>query len=372
MVLCDNCGFEIGIRRFIRRLVLGGLFALPCPSCRVVLRAGNTTETLFLLITLGGGIIGGVLAIYAHERLGWTNADVLKFAIAAAVGGGSICGFVIWQLGDYTSRPRGEDEDFVEADRATRLRVLGLVIAPILLLLLARVAFKNAADQLLIMLPAWAAAWFGASICLLWVGIRVKRSGRWPPPGMRMAARTRIRRGKYAMWSRIVLVSAAGFATVAALAGLFAWHVTSQFVAEEAWLTRNHALVKVLTANYQPVSRVDAIPAGVRAALFGLMKDDPRLANPDERFNSTDVVDRRFPMRRLIVAGGLPTSWLVCYEHGGRGYVRHLVIFGVQDDRVESQFSGSVGAKVTSLRELRKAIREGHVSDNTRDASGHY
>ena len=79
-----------------------------------------------------------------------------KFAIAAAVGGGSICGFVIWQLGDYTSRPRGEDEDFVEADRATRLRVLGLVIAPILLLLLARVAFKNAADQLLIMLPAWA------------------------------------------------------------------------------------------------------------------------------------------------------------------------------------------------------------------------
>ena len=126
-----------------------------------------------------------------------------------------------------------------------------------------------------------------------------------------MAARTRIRRGKYAMWSRIVLVSAAGFATVAALAGLFAWHVTSQFVAEEAWLTRNHALVEVLTANYQPVSR-------------------------------------------------------------GRGYVRHLVIFGVQDDRVESQFSGSVGAKVTSLRELRKAIREGHVSDNTRDASGHY
>src|SRR5439155_363964 len=211
--------------------------------------------------------------------LGWTNADVLKFAIAAAVGGGSICGFVIWQLGDYTSRPRGEDEDFVEADRATRLRVLGLVIAPILLLLLARVAFKNAADQLLIMLPAWAAAWFGASICLLWVGIRVKRSGRWPPPGMRMAARTRIRRGKYAMWSRIVRVSA---------------------------------------------------------------------------------------------AGGLPTSWLVCYEHGGRGYVRHLVIFGVRDDRVELQFSGSVGAKVTSLRELRKAIREGHVSDNTRDASGHY
>src|SRR5439155_21612082 len=107
-------------------------------------------------------------------------------------------------------------------------------------------------------------------------------------------------------------------------------------------------------------------------SLLCLMKDDQRLRNPDKRFNSTDVVNRRLPMRRLIVAGGLPTSSLVCYEPGGRGYVRHLLIFGVRDDRVELQFSGSVGAKVTSLRELRKAIREGHVSDNTRDASGHY
>src|SRR5438445_186890 len=57
---------------------------------------------------------GGVLAICAHERLDWTNADVLKFAIAATVGVGSICGFVIWQLGDNTRRPRGEDEDLSE------------------------------------------------------------------------------------------------------------------------------------------------------------------------------------------------------------------------------------------------------------------
>ena len=71
-------------------------------------------ETLFWLITLGGAINGGVLAICAHERLNWTNADVLKFAIAATVGVGSICGFVIWQLGDYTRRPRGEDEDLSE------------------------------------------------------------------------------------------------------------------------------------------------------------------------------------------------------------------------------------------------------------------
>ena len=77
------------------------------------MRARNTTETLFWLITLGGGMIGRVLGIHAHERLSWTNADVLKFAIAATVGVGSICGFVIWQLGDYTSQPHVEDEDFV-------------------------------------------------------------------------------------------------------------------------------------------------------------------------------------------------------------------------------------------------------------------
>lgn len=142
--------------------------------------------------------------------------------------------------------------------------------------------------------------------------------------------------------------------------------------AHEPWLTRNPALAELTTADYQPVSRVNDIPAGVRAALFSLMKHDPRLADPGEPFNSTDVVDRRLPMRRLIIAGGLPTSWVVCYEHGGRGYVRRLVIFAVQGAKVELRFSGSVAARVTSLRDLRKAVRDGHVTDNTHDASGYY
>lgn len=277
------------------------------------------------------------------------------------------------------------EEEFVEGDRATRFRVLGLLAVVILLILLERVtspdgalrvadpvrALKTSVDRLLIVVLAAAAVLFGISIYLLRMAIKVKRSGRWPPPGMRTAFRTKVRRGKYAVWIWIVLFVGAGVSMIQALVGIYAWHLSSQ-LAHEPWRTRNPALAQLTTADYQPVSRVDDIPAGVRAALFGLMKHDPRLANPGERFNSTDVVDRRFPMRRLIVAAGLPTSWFVCYEHGGRGYVRHLVIFGVQGDKVELWFSGSVAANVTSLRDLRKAVRDGHVTDNTRDANGYY
>lgn len=203
------------------------------------------------------------------------------------------------------------------------------------------------------------------------MGIKVKRSGRWPPPGVRMAVRTKVRRGKYALWSWIVLFAAAGFCTLLELSFIYVWHSASQF-AHQPWLNRNPALSELVATDYPLVSRVDDIPAGVRAALFGLMKDDSRLANPGERFNSTDVVDRRFPMRRLIVAGGSPTLWFVCYEHGGFVYVRHLVIFGVQGDKVELRFSGSIEAKVTSLRDIRKAVRDGYVTDDPRERQWDY
>jgi hypothetical protein len=277
------------------------------------------------------------------------------------------------------------EPEFVDGDRATRLKMLALVGVVILLILLDQLTFPGAAlrvtdpmqalkksvDRLLIAALTSLPFCAGISIYCLRLAIKVKRSGRWPPPGIRVPIRLQVVRGRRAKRTAILLFFLAAVMILPAAALIYAWHLSSQ-LAREPWLTRNPALTALLTADYRPVSKVDSIPAAVRAALFSLMKDDPRLANPGERFNSTDVVDRRFPMRRLIVAGGLPTSWLVCYEHGGRGYVRHLVIFAVQGDKTELRFSGLVGVEVTSLRDLRKAVRDGHVTDNTRDADGYY
>jgi hypothetical protein len=51
------------------------------------------------------------------------------------------------------------------------------------------------------------------------------------------------------------------------------------------------------------------------------------IADKGARFNATDVVDTRLPMRRLIGFSVSNTESFIWYEHGGRGYHQHLVRF---------------------------------------------
>ena len=138
------------------------------------------------------------------------------------------------------------EEEFVEGDRRTRLKGLVLLAVVTVLVLLERLtspdgtlratnpagALKTSADRLLIVALTAAAILFGVSIYLLRMGVRTKRSGRWPPPGIRMAVRTRIRRGKYATWRWIVLVAAAGVFMIQAFIGIYAWYWVSRLANE--------------------------------------------------------------------------------------------------------------------------------------------
>jgi len=127
------------------------------------------------------------------------------------------------------------EEEFVAGDRRIRLRGLVFLAIVVVLVLLERLtspdparAFKSSVDRLLIVSLTAAALLFAASIYLLRMGVRTKRSGRWPPPGMSMAVRTKIRHGKYATWSWIVLVAAAGIFMIQGLVGIYAWYWISR------------------------------------------------------------------------------------------------------------------------------------------------
>ena len=127
------------------------------------------------------------------------------------------------------------EEEFVAGDRRIRLRGLVFLAIVVVLVLLERLtspdparAFKSSVDRLLIVSLTAAALLFAASIYLLRMGVRTKRSGRWPPPGMPMAVRTKIRHGKYATWSWIVLVAAAGIFMIQGLVGIYAWYWISR------------------------------------------------------------------------------------------------------------------------------------------------
>lgn len=138
------------------------------------------------------------------------------------------------------------EPEFVEGDRATRLKMLGVTGLLLLLLLIELltfpdavsraidpvVALKRSMDHLLIMALTAAPISLWSSIYFMRLGIEVKRAGRWPPPGMRVAFRTRICRGKRATLNWILMVVLAGLLLVPAPALFWGWHVVSRLASE--------------------------------------------------------------------------------------------------------------------------------------------
>jgi hypothetical protein len=144
------------------------------------------------------------------------------------------------------------EEEFVEGDRATKGKVLGFLgvcalligvwifgAEPLFDFLTAPSAttspvqsLKRTTDVLLMITLVVAAVSWGLSISFLRVGIRVKRSGRWPPPGMRVAVRTNIRRGNYAVFTWLALFTLAVVCMVKPVFNLYAWYRISQLSSE--------------------------------------------------------------------------------------------------------------------------------------------
>ena len=265
--------------------------------------------------------------------------------------------------------------EIVEADRATRLKLVAFVGVLALLILFERLtapdptrpgtdpqqAFKQMTDRLLLVTlvaAPFALAW---SVYFVRLAIKIRRSGRWPPPGVRVAVRTQIRRGRRATEMWIAMLVLAGISLVVSLVVLFAWYVASHLVSESAAGSARGKFP--LTEKYVLATTVEQIPPAVMADLSARMKHDPRLANPGERFNRTDVVDPRYPMRRLVLAGLGARSWFVSYEHGGRGYHRHLVVYAQRDGRPTVAYAGTFGSDAATLEELRQLVRNGQITE---------
>ncbi len=109
------------------------------------------------------------------------------------------------------------EAEFVKGDRATRFKLLAFAAVVFLLIVLERLtspngalratdptqAFKKSLDRLLIVALTAVPLFGGVSIYLVWLGIKVKRSGQYPPPGMQVPVRTKVRRGRRA-WQRFL------------------------------------------------------------------------------------------------------------------------------------------------------------------------
>ena len=147
------------------------------------------------------------------------------------------------------------EPEFVEGERATRLKVLAFVSVLLLILLLEHLtrpdaalrtadpvqAFRKLADHLFIVALTATCFFAVSSIYLFRLATKVKQSGQWPPPGMRMAVRTKVLRGRRARWNAILLFVLAGVFMVPGPALFFAWHSISNLHKQIQPVPRNGA-----------------------------------------------------------------------------------------------------------------------------------
>ena len=89
-------------------------------------------------------------------------------------------------------------------------------------------------------------------------------------------------------------------------------------------------VLKNIPDKLQPIKVVDALPPAVRDALVLLFHQKSlQMANAGGRFNATDFVDKRYPMRRLIFAAVTGDKCLVHYERGGWSHNYYALIFRI-------------------------------------------
>jgi len=87
---------------------------------------------------------------------------------------------------------------------------------------------------------------------------------------------------------------------------------------------------RLLSGSFMLIKRVEEFPETVRKMYLSGSGVGSGMANPGERYNGTDVVDRSLPGRRLIVGGQFENLVFVHYERGG--LTRSMVLDILQID----------------------------------------
>jgi hypothetical protein len=142
-------------------------------------------------------------------------------------------------------------DEYIEGTRVARLKVLGLIFTGLVLYLFAEelshmiypVPIEADPDKLCESLHALKAPNLGAllftSLVFGWffiytcrIAMRVKRSGRWPPPGMEVPFRTRIQYGKKAKTTWIILLMSGGIFLTHPAMMLYVLYITEKNITD--------------------------------------------------------------------------------------------------------------------------------------------
>jgi hypothetical protein len=129
----------------------------------------------------------------------------------------------------------------------------------------------------------------------------------------------------------------------------------------------NLYLLRFMSAPFDLVHSTSHIDAAVmRVVRRGLGGD--RMAEPGERVQVSDVVEPgHLPSHRLILAGHTADMWFVVYFEGGYSPMNKLVLLSRAPGTWRVAFYGDLPMRVTTLDQIRAAIRKGGLYVNPTD-----
>ena len=112
-----------------------------------------------------------------------------------------------------------------------------------------------------------------------------------------------------------------------------------------------------LNADFTILRKVADLPAGIRM-LYTVKGGRVAMADPGERFEATDVIDRDKPRRRLIFAGVAGDRVFIHYARGGRGHSYLVSLFRLKSpDLAVGLWSGYRGP-VKNFEEMKRIVSE--------------
>ena len=122
--------------------------------------------------------------------------------------------------------------------------------------------------------------------------------------------------------------------------------IKNHYVIDTAMILNNKnldtLLVKLDNSELVDKNRTKDIPDFINAFLTSATPDKFSIANPGEKWQSTDVVMEKLPNRQLIYLGIGSDLVLLTYYSGGIGESEHILIFRYKDKDIIDFWCGNV------------------------------
>ncbi len=115
------------------------------------------------------------------------------------------------------------------------------------------------------------------------------------------------------------------FAAALIVSGAAFWTAFGRSAIDPSGCKLRHAVKTIDTLASLPSLIQDDLRTRMAPPLYLQM---PLMSDRGGAFNATDVIiDPATPLRRFLHAGQADDLWFIWYEHGGRGYHAHIVVY---------------------------------------------